>query len=544
VPNWFSRPFSGGVYWPSNKPWWKCNPVSDNEQGDIKEIWDLSRFNWVLAMSQRAANGDDDELDRLNRWLSDWVDKNPPYIGPNWGCGQEASIRVMHLAVAATILEQDHAPSLAVISFIKAHLERIESTLSYALAQDNNHGILEAAGLFIAGEWLFSATDDPRARKWANLGRKWLEERAQKLISGDGSFSMYSVSYHREFLDALIICEFWRRRYRLEDFSEAYKERAEKAALWLKAFTNTSSGDAPNIGANDGTRLLPLVDTNHRDFRPSVQAACVLFLGKRAYAEGPWDLPLDWLAISLPKDILPHDESRLFDNGGFAVLRCGESGIGIEVFVRYPRFRFRPAHPDLLHLDLWVNGVNILSDSGTFSYNANAKLANYFCGTESHNTIQFDDDDQMPRLGRFLLSNWPNDSRIIFNTQKRGQVEFSAHYSDYKERIHKRSLVLTESTLRVIDSVSGFSKKAVLIWRLDRADWVLEKCGDAIFIFCEKAFGIKKFSIRISSDVEIVRAEIKKGLRSRHYFQKDSISVLEVEISQSGELFSELEWIQ
>ena len=113
-PNWFSKPFSGGADWPSGSPWW--NPdTSVKNTGDIKEVWDLSRFNWVLAMAQRAVNGDNAELHRLNEWLRDWSERNPPYMGPNWGCGQEASIRVMHLAIAAVILEQDKSPSPPVL---------------------------------------------------------------------------------------------------------------------------------------------------------------------------------------------------------------------------------------------------------------------------------------------------------------------------------------------------------------------------------------------------------------------------------------------
>ncbi len=203
-PNWFSKPFSGGADWPSDGSWWKPN-ASIKNTGDIKEVWDLSRFNWVLAMAQRVAIGESPELHRLNEWLRDWSEKNPPYTGPNWGCGQEASIRVMHLATAAVILGQDNSPSPAVLSFIRAHLARIASTLSYALSQDNNHGVLEASGLFVGGEWLYAVSGDTHARKWADQGRKWLEERARKLISPDGGFSMYSVAYHREFLDALTI---------------------------------------------------------------------------------------------------------------------------------------------------------------------------------------------------------------------------------------------------------------------------------------------------------------------------------------------------
>lgn len=42
----------------------------------------------------------------MNLWLNDWCENNPPYLRVNWKCGQEASIRVMHLIMAAYILDE------------------------------------------------------------------------------------------------------------------------------------------------------------------------------------------------------------------------------------------------------------------------------------------------------------------------------------------------------------------------------------------------------------------------------------------------------
>jgi len=531
-PNWFSKPFSGGADWPSDGPWWKPD-TSVKNTGDIKEIWDLSRFNWVLAMAQRAANGDNAELHRLNEWLRDWSEKNPPYMGPNWGCGQEASIRVMHLAIAAVILEQDKSPSPPVLSFIRAHLARIASTLSYALSQDNNHGVLEASGLFVGGEWLYAVSKDAHARKWADLGRKWLEERARRLISPDGGFSMYSVAYHREFLDALTISEFWRQRFELASFSPLFRERAKEAALWLKAFTHPATGDTPNIGANDGTRLLPLTDTEYRDFRPSVQMACILFTGRAAYdQDGPWNLPLVWLGVQIPKEILPSEESRLFDDCGFAVLRV-ESGNGdYQAFVRYPRFRFRPSHADVLHFDFWIDGVNILRDGGSYSYASALGALDYFIGTESHNTFQFDDRDQMPRFSTFLLGSWLELAERSNIQNMDGEVAFSAKYSDDKSSVHERKINLMPEKLTVCDSVGGFSKKAVLRWRLVPGDW---KVLDNVAVN-------GRFRLEVCSSVTIKRFEIINGFESRGYWQKTQLEVLEVEIDCPGIVTTIFRW--
>ncbi|HFC31001.1 MAG TPA: heparinase, partial [Oceanospirillales bacterium] len=119
--------------------WWSI-PDFDPELGDIKGVWEASRFDWVLCFAQQAATGDKQAIDKLNKWLSNWIENNKPYQGVNWKCGQEASIRIMHLAMASLILKNYFNTQISLLSLVKAHLQRIEPTISYAMAQDNNHG--------------------------------------------------------------------------------------------------------------------------------------------------------------------------------------------------------------------------------------------------------------------------------------------------------------------------------------------------------------------------------------------------------------------
>ena len=340
-------------------------------------------MDWVLAFAQRARNGDSEALSRLNYWLQDWCIKNPPYRGPNWKCGQEASMRLMHLAMAALILGQANKPEPALNALVYLHLQRIAPTVQYAMAQDNNHGTSEAAALFIGGSWL-TALGVSEGKQWEQTGRHWLENRAVRLIGSDGSFSQHSLNYHRVMLDTFCMAEVWRRQMGLPTFTAHCFERVLAATQWLYNMVNPLNGDGPNLGANDGARLLQLTDTAYRDYRPSVQLAMALFASQRAYAEvGVWDYPLHWLDVTVPKVPSRKPASRVADDGGFAVLRCGAA----MAMLRYPRFRFRPSQADALHLDLWLDGVNLLRDAGSYSYNTEARWMTYFSGTVSHNTV-------------------------------------------------------------------------------------------------------------------------------------------------------------
>lgn len=531
-PNWLVGCFTGQSVQDEQRPWWQIADF-DPAVGDIKTVWEFSRFDWVLACAQHAAKGDAQALERLNVWLANWLEHNPPYFGPNWKCGQEASIRIMHLAMASHALGQAKNTANGLLDVVELHLQRIAPTLMYAVAQNNNHGTSEAAALFIGGSWL-AAHGRAAGKTYQAKGRKWLENRARLLIETDGSFSQYSVNYHRVMLDTLCMTEVWRRVQMLPPFSELFYSRAAAAADWLRLLTRKENGDVPNLGANDGARLLQLTDTDYRDFRPSVQLASVLFKSSRAYDdEGELNQPLYWLKQEIPQQLLHEQESTQLDKGGYFVLQRQSA----MVFLRYPRFRYRPAQADALHIDFWLTGENWLRDAGSYSYNTDEPWLSYFPGTAAHNTVQLDGRDQMPRLGRFLLGAWLKAINLtgLHNNQS-GALECGAGYRDWRGGYHERKLEMSENSLRVTDRVDGFADKAVLRWRLKPGNWQLDEQAQVL--------ALDGFTIRFDSSVPVRRLELVEGAESRYYLHKTALPVLELEVDQPGELVTHIAWEQ
>lgn len=526
VPDWHLNVLNGVRCRHAHLPWYQIPDFTD-ELGDIKGVWELSRFDWVLRFAREAREGSDSSFAKLETWLQSWISENPPYNGPNWKCGQEASIRVMHLAMAAIVLNQASEPEPALLELVEAHLQRIAPTILYAIAQDNNHGTSEAAALYIGGSWL-EAKGFSKGRGWYLKGKKWLENRAARLIEQDGGFSQYSLTYHRVMLDTFSMVEIWRRALQLEALAPAWYSRSAAATQWLLAMVQPC-GDAPNLGANDGARLLPLARTDYRDFRPSVQLAGALFCGQRAISEpGDWDTALALLGLPEATGCADENRSQQLDDGGYAALRNNDS----FVLFRYPRFSFRPGQADLLHLDFWLNGHNLLRDGGSFSYNTDEPWQSYFPGVQSHNTIQFDGRDQMPRLSRFLYGDWLKTSRFEPLTKMPVGHTMLAGYRDYQGASHTRRLVLNNGALRVEDEISGFSRNAVLRWRLKPGSWELQ--GQTLV--CD---GV---SIEVVSSMPVIRCELVTGWESRYYGQKSELPVLEIEVAEAGRLTTNITW--
>jgi hypothetical protein len=522
-PDWFSDPIHRQRCGKTREHW---SRISDFDSGvaDIKILWEPSRFDWSLVFARAyRLTGDRRFLKGLNAWVGDWIQNNPVNTGPNWKCGQETGIRMLQLLLTAFVLGRHQTPSEPLVRFVFEHCRRIEPTMRYAISQNNNHGTSEAAALFIGGAWLekFCADEGMRrkALRWTRKGRRCLEKLVKKLVARDGSFSQYSVNYHRVLVDTLNMVEFWRRELGLSHLSPRFYVRARAAVHWLFHMVDASSGDAPNLGANDGARLFVLSETGYRDFRPSVQLGAALFLDGRAYPAGAWDEPLYWLQLTdrdFPALNLVQKTTE-FPRGGYVAIRGGEDQWGV---LRYPNFRFRPGHADAFHVDLWCGGQNVLRDSGSFSYSADEPWRSYFRSTKAHNTVEFDGRDQMPSLSRFLRGAWlktKGNTGLIVKDEK---TSWYGEYRDHKGCRHGRMIVKDGARWIIIDELEGFDRCAVLRWRLLNADWKTE------YGRCVSSIG----EIEVNGDVPIKRFEIVADWESRHYFHKCTLPVLEAEV--------------
>ena len=367
-------------------------------------------------------------------------------------------------------------------------------------------------------------------KRWAEIGRRWLEERALTLIAQDGSFSQHSVVYHRLMIDTYALAEWWRRRLNLQPFADPVMTRLRAATDWLHQMTDPTTGDAPNLGANDGARLISLSDADYRDFRPSVERAMVLFQGKRAYPDTANARDeLTWLGLST-NDVATPPVSAQYDMGGYAMLRAGVA----RALLRYPRFRFRPSQADALHLDVWIGARNVVRDAGTYSYHARPGPAAYFGGTAGHSTIAFDGRDQMPRLSRFLFGDWLQTDRLEPLRREDDGWTFGAGYRDYLGAHHFRRVTLLPGQIVIEDEVRGFERDARLRWRLDPRQWRMLGNGNGVTD--------GTVTLRVVSDVVDAPGTIELGRESLYYAEQHDIPVFEVSIVRPGRVLTTIEW--
>ena len=80
---------------------------------------------------------------------------------------------------------------------VEAHACRIVPTIAYAKAQNNNHLLSEAVGLFTAGAFL---NNHPKSKFWKEKGFNLFYQAIQKQIDENGEYVQHSTNYHRMML--------------------------------------------------------------------------------------------------------------------------------------------------------------------------------------------------------------------------------------------------------------------------------------------------------------------------------------------------------
>ncbi len=526
-PNWFLNPFNGKECNETQVHWTRISDFG-RELGDIKNVWETSRFSWLGILARAyAVSGNKIYLNTLNQWLKDWIEQNPVNQGPHWKCGQETSYRIFSLLNAANILDQVEKPTDLLIETIHLHLGRVSGNLRYALAQRNNHATSEAAALYVGGSWL-AKVSEPHQKEgysYAKKGRKIMERLVRDLCYEDGSFAQHSVVYHRLFLDTLNLVVFWTRRLVVKEFSPGFYDRAQKASNWLHALCD-ESGLCPNLGSNDGTLMQSNHSCDYRDFRPTLQLASALLQGIPIQERGPFNEALYWFGIKKYPEHkeLAQNSSQLFSSG--YVIMHGENSWAL---LRFPFYKFRPAHNDALHFDLWARGKNLLFDSGSYSYNPDpdSKVPD-LKSVHAHNTLSFGKKEQMPRLGRFLLGKWLRPlsvGEIISTSMSSGSWEGS--YKDAHGNVHERRISWSDNRWEIVDRFRGGASHVDIGFNFDEVEYSLNPNNRTLTL----PWG----NITASSGSELI---VQDHLASQYYLQIQEGKRLVISARNNSELIT------
>lgn len=442
--DWVTNPDNGHRY-DITKHWTEI-PDYSPEAGDIKYVWERSRFSYLYDIMRYDHHYGEDHAAMVFGDMLSWIRHNPVNCGPNYRCSQEMSLRVLNWTFALHFYRNSKELTEEFFDQVQHtiywHLHHIYHNIDFSrIAVRNNHAITETLTLYLGG-LLYPLL--PGAAEWKAKGKAWFEAEIAYQLYGDGTFLQFSMNYHRVVVQ-LLTWGITLADKNGEQFADVVYDRARRSVQFLRSCMVDENGWLPNYGANDGALFFKLSNAHYRDYRPQLHALAAA-LGIDAGIEGSHE-DRAWYGISrlTAEQWHPGFGAQSFPIGGFYIIREK----GMLTFVRCGGHKDRPSQADNLHMDVWYKGENVLTDAGSYKYNTDADTIRYFSGTRSHNTVMIDDKDQMLKGGRFIWYHW-SQGRSATMGEDAGEYRFEGWISAFRhvdQRIrHRRIIVKKKGT--------------------------------------------------------------------------------------------------
>lgn len=402
--NWHYSPITKKTIERSLK--WYQIPDFDSERGDIKVVWEVSRFtHFIYLLRAYMLTKDRKYYESFSNQLNSWIKENPYSFGANYKCGQEATLRMINILITFSVFNQYNLTTNKdeenVKKLVEGSYKKVLSNFFYAhKCIKNNHTLSEITGLII-GAW--ACEDNISLKKAYNL----LELEINNQFLSDGGYRQFSFNYQRFALQLMEL------HFKLSESTKQHLSKQSKAKILKSANLlyqmQDETGDVPNYGSNDGALIFPVTSCGYRDFRSVINTLFALIEGRRVFKKGGYDEEILWFGNrdidKIPIKELPR-VSTSFPKSGFYSLR-NKNGFLMTVL---QNFDSRPAQMDQLHIDLWYKGINIFCDSGTYSYAS--ELGKSMAFTSAHNTVVIPDKEQMNKYGNFFIYDWTSSKNI------------------------------------------------------------------------------------------------------------------------------------
>ena len=498
----------------NDKKWYQI-PDFDKERGDIKVIWEISRFTHFYCITRAFLITEDIKYyEAFSSQIKSWIENNEYSYGSNYKCGQESALRMINILMAYTVFKKHGLTTESddnnVKKIIEGGYKKILSNFFYAhKCINNNHTFSEICGLII-GAWC--CEDNHRLKK----AYKLLDKEIETQFMNDGGYVQFSFNYQR-FTLQILECVLKISEKTGMNISDKSKKIVSDSA-YLMYQVQDESGDLPNYGSNDGALIFPVTVCGYRDFRPVINTIYCLINGKRLYSDGKYNEELLWFGKNSNLDCSMSNikrESKSFKDAGIYTLRNDNN----YMMITLPDYKTRPDQMDGLHIDLWKNKKNIFCDSGTYSYAT--ELGKKLSLTESHNTVQIENREQMNKHGPFLIYNWTSTENIVANENSfKGTMVSKNRYK------HTRSIEYHNKGYIINDNIEA---------KAEYCNFYFHTPFDVIVVGDEVRISDKQEHIAtmIVSKGEI---SISKKYRSLYYLRKEEINCINIRCDISNDI--------
>lgn len=413
--------------------------------GDARTNWELNRhFQFSLLAKAFYVTGDWKYFNELRDLFYDWNEKNPFLHGISWTSVMEVAIRCIQWCVTLAflssckdltnvkILDELEVGVKNMATYIAQHYSRFSSA--------NNHLIVEATAIAFAG---FAFENDG----WKRLSLHILKEELQKQNYGDGVNKEMSLHYQTFGMEAyaLLMHLMQVNGMAIPKWFDNFFSNMCKFVV----YSMVSETKACEFGDNDEGKILDLEGGEISHYRYVLQLGS-LVLNKRYETFNHVSETVSWLFTEKEIKHIQHlpysaktSESITFQFGGYTFMRNNDGKIIIGIDHAPLGFGSIAAHghADALSFQLFVNGLCIFGDPGTYIYHCWLDKRNEYRKSCNHNTIWINDGEQSQMLGAFLWGNKAKTSlkSSLLNNEDKDLIVAESHWQNGD--IHHRKIL-------------------------------------------------------------------------------------------------------
>lgn len=483
----------------------------------------LNRHRYWICLGQAyQATGDEKYAQCFVRKLLDWIEKEPlreSAYSHTWRT-IEAGLRADYWCRAMALFA--HSPSvtdLVIEKFfdsLEDHALRLSTNPRIGFSMKSNWGILEYSGLYL----LSFVLDRMQYREQAAY---FLKTGLHIQVLDDGMQWEASPMYHNEVLMCMMEVVRISRIFGDDLFEQEELNLIRKMAEVDMHLQNPEHRQ-PMIGDSDDTDLRDLI----------TQAAYLFEDGHLKF--GGFE-HLDYESIwlygtegckrydSFPLRSVPAGLTYL-ECSGQAVLRDSwEKDAFWLYFVNGPQGGGH-GHSDKLHVSLWIDGDEILTDPGRYTY-TDTQPRYDLKNAISHNVPMVDGEEYAPAVESWSCARLPvSTPNRVYQKDHYTLIE-GGHtgYADKGVTVSRRVVTIGEKIVVISDDFIGVKPQKVS----QRFHF-----GEQIELDLSRQGITGKgnhctFHMRSYADGEAVLPSVGEGLFSRHYNQRSSASVAAIE---------------
>ena len=469
APDWFFDPVTG-LRAPADRYAFRINHRSQEQTGDVKQVWEVSRLHHLTLLAAAwFLSRDDIYARRVAEQLRSWWRCNPFLSGVHWTSGIEVGIRLISMAWIRRLL--DDWPGVGdlfehddrAVTQIRWHQQYLAAFRSRG-SSANNHVIAEAAGQLVAScafPWFAESA------KWRRKAARLFEREliANTFPSGVDRELASDYQYFVAELGLVAAVETAAAGYPLS------------AAACQRLCAVVDSGVAmlderrrpPRQGDGDEGRALVL-DAPGQPGILSLMGLASAVLGR-----------LDWwpaATADVRSSIVgampgaahhvagrPSKRPSRFADAGMTILRTA-SDDEPEIWCRCDGGPHgflsiaAHAHADALAIEVRHGGVDVLADPGTYCYHGEPDWRSYFRSTVAHNTVEIDGRNQSIDGGPFLWVRHAN-GKESHVADVGDAVEWTAEHDGYLSlrtpARHRRCVRLDRASrgIDIVDEIDG-----------------------------------------------------------------------------------------